>query len=197
MSLVLTYFWLRWVLLHIWLSFTIHYFIFHFKCCRILHFAVCQHLCWAFLLIFVKVRRVRVIVTDTRAHREMNKPIAISDIVQLSLKTVGNFHLTFEISIKVTNLECEKNKSIQSSWNRTKLSTTCFEQTFGVRCSNKSNSTMRKARVSRQICRYIRCLCNLFYNKRITKEIWPWKWRSRSRSTPYVMVPFDDKYQSL
>ena len=30
--------------------FTIHYFIFHFKCCSILHFAVCQLLCWAFLL---------------------------------------------------------------------------------------------------------------------------------------------------
>ena len=36
--------------LHIWLSFTIHYFIFHFKCCSILHFAICQLLCWAFLL---------------------------------------------------------------------------------------------------------------------------------------------------
>ena len=50
MRLVLTYFWLRWVLLHIWLSFTIHYFIFHFQCSSILHFAVCQLLCWAFLL---------------------------------------------------------------------------------------------------------------------------------------------------
>ena len=35
--------------MHIWLSFTIHYFIFHFKCYSILHFAVCQLLCWAFL----------------------------------------------------------------------------------------------------------------------------------------------------
>ena len=46
MLIVLTYFWLRWVLLHIWLSFTIHYFIFHFKCYSILHLAVCQLLCW-------------------------------------------------------------------------------------------------------------------------------------------------------
>ena len=51
MLIVLTYFWLRWVLLHIWLSFTIHYFIFHFKCYSIFHFAVCQLLCWAFLLL--------------------------------------------------------------------------------------------------------------------------------------------------
>ena len=50
MFIVLTYFWLRWVVLNIWLSFTIHYFIFHFKCCSILHFAVCQLLCWAFML---------------------------------------------------------------------------------------------------------------------------------------------------
>ena len=49
MLIVLTYFWLRWVLMHIWLSFTIHYFIFHFKCYSILLFAVCQLLCWAFL----------------------------------------------------------------------------------------------------------------------------------------------------
>ena len=50
MFIVLTYFWLRWVLLHILLSFTIHYFIFHFKCYSNLHFAVCQLLFWAFLL---------------------------------------------------------------------------------------------------------------------------------------------------
>ena len=36
--------------IYIWLSFAIHYFIFRFKCCSILHFAVCQLLCWAFLL---------------------------------------------------------------------------------------------------------------------------------------------------
>ena len=53
MLIVLTYFWLGWVLLHIWLSFTIHYFLFNFKCYSILHFAVCQLLCWAFLCIFL------------------------------------------------------------------------------------------------------------------------------------------------
>ena len=37
MFIVLTYFWLRRVLLHIWLSFTIHYFIFHFKRCSIIY----------------------------------------------------------------------------------------------------------------------------------------------------------------
>ena len=56
MFIVLTYFWLGWVLLHIWLSFTIHYFRFHFKCCSILHFAVCQLLCWAFMLHIPTIR---------------------------------------------------------------------------------------------------------------------------------------------
>ena len=39
MFIVLTNFWFRWALLHIWLSFTIHYFIIHFECYNILNFA--------------------------------------------------------------------------------------------------------------------------------------------------------------
>ena len=51
------------------MSFTIHYFIFHFKCYSSLHFAVCQLLCWAFLYDVVTNRPSAYVVHARRDER--------------------------------------------------------------------------------------------------------------------------------
>ena len=90
MFIVLTYFWLSWVRLHIWLTFTIHNFIFHFKCYNILHFAECQLLCWTFLLfLFFRGGGLRgVIIVETGFFSDVGSGQLHSDMALVRSKVI-------------------------------------------------------------------------------------------------------------
>ena len=86
------------MLLHILLSFTIHYFIFHFKCFRILNFAICQLLCWAFLFCYCLHSFLPHILQYKNVHFIMLGCLLLDQFVKLHRKKI-NFENLFQVCI--------------------------------------------------------------------------------------------------
>ena len=133
MLIVLTYFWLRWVLLHIWLSFTIHYFIFHFKCYSILHFTVCQLLCWAFLFYVVKEDYISFRYTTIYLHYATYWWL---DVYNISVP-IGNHHYLFlyEIESNIARLLCAVSNQVCKYRIVTALYIGIFHHVYHCSCS--------------------------------------------------------------